>query len=43
MIIGSDDESTVPTTEESLYPGATISTEAAWHAIIDFQVSHKLL
>ena len=28
--------------EESLYTGATISTEAAWRAVIDFQVSHKL-
>ena len=32
----------MPMAEESLYTGATISTEAAWRAIIDFQVSHKL-
>ena len=29
----------MPKAEESLYTGAT---EAAWRAIIDFQVSHKL-
>ena len=42
LLSGSGDELFTPKAKESLYTGATMTTEAAWRAIIDFQVSHKL-